>query len=231
MHPTPEGVMVGDVFPGSAAESAGLQSGDRLVSLGNAAIVDPPDVHVALNGHHVGEDVELRIERAGQPVRLNLRLGAKPDSTELMRSLFVGKSAPSISSLRTVSGSVVPSYGQLRGKVVVLEFWATWCVACRAMAPTLNRWFDSLTAQGVRVLAVSSEPFEEVSNALPQLGLRYPVFADESTEVSQAYRAGAIPTLFLIDQQGVVRDVTVGYDPEAVAAFEAKINALLQPHP
>jgi thiol-disulfide isomerase/thioredoxin len=227
MRRTNTGVEVANVFPGSAAQSSGLKSGDRLLALGNSQIREPVDVHSALQGRQVGEDVDAQVMRAGTSLRLSLRLGAKPDTSELLRSVFVGKPAPSISSLRTVSGTVVPSLTQLQGKVVVLEFWATWCVACRAMAPTLNHWYETLSAQGARVLAVSSEPYEEVSNNLQQLGMRYPVFVDESTEVSQAYRAGALPTLFLIDQAGIVRSVEVGFSPERLRAFESELKALL----
>jgi peroxiredoxin len=230
MRVTERGVVVDDVVPSSPAELAGLKSGDLLISIADTSIAEPADVHAALRGHEVGEDVACRIARGKQEERLTLRLAARPNSTELLRSLFVGKPAPSISSLRTVTGSVVPSLVQLRGKVVVLEFWATWCVACRAMSPTMNHWFDTLSPQGLRVLAVSSEPYEEVSLQLPSLQIRYPVFVDESTEVSQGYHAGAIPTLFLIDAQGVVREVEVGFSPEGLASFESALKRLLGDH-
>lgn len=220
------GVVVEGVFPGSPAASSGLQPGDVLVALGSQAIVRPPDVHAVLDAHAVGESLVLRVRRDGRERLLRLQLVAKPESNQLMRTLYVGKPAPSISALRTVQGAVVPSLEQLRGHVVVVEFWATWCVACRLLTPTLNRWHEELGAHGVRVLAVTTEPYEEVAQSLTQLDMRMPVFVDEPGEVTVAYRAAALPTLFLIDRQGLVNDVLVGYHPEEVERFRSRLGEL-----
>lgn len=227
MRKTGTGVQVESVFPGSAAASAGLLVGDHLLSLDDAQLSGPADVHSALADKAVGQRVLLRVMRGSSEQRLSLQLGSKPETAELLRSLYLGQPAPSLSSLRSVQGSLVPSLLQNRGKVVVLEFWATWCVACRILAPELNRWHAELSAQGVRVLGVSVEPYDEVVNNLPQLEIAYPVFVDETTEVSQAYRATALPSLFLIDQRGVIRDVVVGYAPAQIAQLKQTLATLL----
>jgi thiol-disulfide isomerase/thioredoxin len=226
-HTEHEGVVVEGVFPGSPAASAGLQAGDRLVSVGEQSIARPADVVMAVQAYAVGQSLMVKMLRAGQQRFARLVLVPKPDSEELMRSIYVGRPAPSISSLQTVQGTVVPSFAQLQGKPVVLEFWATWCVACRAMAPTLNRWHDELSARGVRVMAVTAEAYEDVALALPQLDMRYPVFVDATGEVIMGYRASALPTVFLIDGQGVVRDVMVGYDPTQLEAFRQRLGELV----
>ncbi len=226
-HTPDDGVHVEGVFPGSPAASSGLQPGDRLLTIGEQVIVRPTDVHVALNGLVAGDQVRVTLRRQGKERFLRLRLAPKPDSTELLRSIYVGNRAPSISTLRTVQGSVVPSYEQLRGNVVVLEFWATWCAACRTLSPTLNHWHDQLGARGVRVLASTVEPYEEVALAVPQLDVHYPIFVDADGVVTMAYRASALPTVFLVDQQGIVRDVMVGYDPDELERFRQKLGALL----
>ncbi len=225
-HTEHDGVIVEGVFPGSPAASAGLQSGDQLLVVGDQAIARPVDVVVAVQALSVGQSVTVKMMRAGQPRFARLVLVPKPDSEDLMRSLYVGRPAPSISTLKTVQGSVVPSFEQLRGKPVVLEFWATWCVACRALAPTLNRWHDELSPMGVRVMAVTAEAYEDVALALPQLDMRYSVFVDATGEVIMGYRASALPTVFLVDGTGVVRDVMVGFDPRQLEGFRQKLGEL-----
>ncbi len=226
-HTPDDGVHVEGVFPGSPAASAGLQTGDRLLTVGEQVIVRPTDVLVALNGLSAGDQVRVTLRRQGKERFMRVHLGPKPDSAQLLRSLYVGNQAPSISTLRTVQGATVPSYEQLRGNVVVLEFWATWCVACRSLAPALNRWHDELSVRGVRVLAATVEPYEEVALAVPQLHMKYPVFVDQDGEVTMAYRANALPTLFLVDRAGIVRDVMVGYHPDELELFRQKLAGLL----
>lgn len=222
------GVVVEGVVPGSPAASAGLEPGDRLLTVGEESIQRPTDVQVALGAFGPGQSVKVTVQRRGQQRFMRVQLVSTPDPSELMRALYVGKPAPSITALQTVQGAVVPSLTRLQGQIVVLEFWATWCVACRALGPTLNRWHDELGARGVSVLAATTEPHDEVASAIPQLAMRYPVFVDPEGEVTMAYRANALPTMFLIDGQGVVREVIVGFDPHAVEVFREKLAALIQ---
>ncbi len=219
-------VAVLSVFPGSPAASAGLTAGDELLTIAGEAISRPTDVHAALGPLQVGDRVLVTFRRDGKQRFSRLHLGPKPDSAGLMRDLYVGQAAPSISSLRTLQGSVVPSWPQLQGKVVVLEFWATWCSACRLLQPTLSHWHQRYAASGVHVLSVSAEPPQEVLNALPQLGIPYPVFSDEDESVTRAYRASALPTAFLIDERGVVRDVMIGFDPQQLARFDKQLRRM-----
>jgi peroxiredoxin len=225
------GVVVVSVFPGSPAASAGLDAGDELLTIGGEAIARPTDVHVALAPRRVGDQVLVTFRREGKERFSRLHLGPKPDSVGLMRDLYVGQRAPSISSLRTIQGAVVPSLEQLKGKVVVLEFWATWCSACRLLSPTLERWHERHAASGLRVLSVSAEPSQQITHALTQLDVDHPVFSDEDETVTRAYRAAALPTVFLIDQEGIVRNVMVGFDPKQLVEFDAQLRQLMGGQP
>jgi peroxiredoxin len=117
---------------------------------------------------------------------------------------FVGAPAPALDALETVQGSVTPSLASLRGKVVVLEFWASWCTACRIMVPTINDWYARYSAQGVEVLGVTTDSMALASRSAYELRIAYPVASDQSGKTTEAYGATALPSLFVLDKQGIV---------------------------
>jgi thiol-disulfide isomerase/thioredoxin len=147
---------------------------------------------------------------------------------ELMRKTYVGSAAPSLTSLSAVQGSVPASVVALRGKVVVIEFWASWCVPCRLTAPKLNAWHDRWKAQGLEVLGVTTDQVVFASQAAVDFGIHYAVASDESGKTSRAWRALSIPTLFVIDRSGVVRDVVVGYSSDRLAQAEQLVEELVR---
>lgn len=228
MRHEPQGVVIERVLRGSAAAAAGLQPGDVLVTFGDLGIRRPTDLHEALAARSVGDRVSASVRRQGELRLFSVQLSPKPNSDALMQLLYTGAPAPSLSSLTVVSGTVNPSLKGLKGQVVVLEFWASFCSACRAMTPTLNQWHDELRVQGVRLLGITSDPFEEAERAAQHFEIRYPVFVDGSGEVSAAYTALSVPTLFVIDKRGIVRDVMVGFDLSRLTEFERLIRRLAE---
>ncbi len=222
----PQGVVVERVLPGSPAASAGVKAGDVLVNLAGRGITKPTDLHLLLAEQPVGERLSLSVRRAGQLRLLPLVLTEKPKSQELMQQLFVGRKAPPLHALKSVSGRVAANWRELSGKVVVLEFWASWCVACRAVTPSLNRWQERMGVQGVRVLGITTDPFEEAERAAHALNLNYAVFADPSGDMTQAYRALALPSVFVIDKHGQVRDVMVGFEPKKLRELGQLVERL-----
>ncbi|MFO0568866.1 MAG: redoxin domain-containing protein [Polyangiaceae bacterium] len=221
------GVLVQSVLHGSPAERAGLLPGDRMLKLDGALVSSPSDVVRIVSSRDAGARVAIVVRRANEERLLAAELVAAPDETGVLGLTYVGQRAPSLDGLETVQGSVEPTNRTLAGKVVVLEFWAPWCTVCRFLVPRMNEWHARYAAQGVVVLGVTMDAVVPASTAASQLGIEYPVASDHDGKTTRAYRARAIPTLFVIDKAGVVRDVQVGYSAERLAELEALLARLI----
>ena len=122
----------------------------------------------------------------------------------------VGGPAPEL-RLPLLDGGTRDLVGE-RGKVVVLlNFWATWCVPCRDEMPELQRLADDLREQPFTLLTID---LQEDSHAIAafrrDLGLRLPVLMDEDGDVAQNYGVRALPATFLIDEGGTLRQQRLG---------------------
>jgi len=121
----------------------------------------------------------------------------------------------------------VSNLASLKGKIVLLNFWATWCPPCRAEMPSIQKLWEKTKDRAFTVAAVSSgEAGAEVSGFLSKNGFSYPVYLDQSGEVGSAFGVRSIPTTYIIDKQGRVIAGTVGglaYDSAAVLALFAEL--------
>jgi protein SCO1 len=121
----------------------------------------------------------------------------------------VGHPAPEV-SLPSLAGSRL-NLSFFRGKVVLVNFWATWCTPCRTEMPLLQRRYEQLRGKGFVVLGVDQqEPRGDVSAFLHRLHISYPVVLDESGSTIASYSVAGIPASFLVDRQGVIQSVHLG---------------------
>jgi thiol-disulfide isomerase/thioredoxin len=117
--------------------------------------------------------------------------------------------------------------GQWRGKVLVANFWATWCPPCRAEMPALEEVYQARRDEGLVVLAIDqNESPDSVKSFQAELGLTFPLLLDPGYTVSDQYRINLLPSTFFIGRDGVIRDVVFG-GPMNRALLESKIESLL----
>ena len=99
----------------------------------------------------------------------------------------------------------------VKGKVVLLRFWADWCPYCRYEMPIIEKYYRKLNNEGFLVLAVNIKQSAEVALAFTaQLDITFPVPLDRDGNIAKQYGVYAIPTNFLIDREGIIREILVG---------------------
>ena len=220
------GVRVDSVVRGSPAERGGVRAGDRIVAIDGARVTVPGQVSRSVAAHKVGDTITLGLERTGNAISASIVLGTRPSSDELLRMHLVGAPAPAWSNVTPLSGAPA-SVGALKGKVALIDFWASWCGPCRMIAPRLSALKDRLGAQGLVVVGITTDEAEQAAVFAERHQMRYPVVVDKDGETSRAYSITGLPTMILVDKKGVVRDVFVGFDPGGDARLEAAVRKLL----
>jgi thiol-disulfide isomerase/thioredoxin len=143
------------------------------------------------------------------------------------QSGLVGETAPDIEQQLLDGGEF--SLKSHRGKqVVMLDFWATWCRPCVQEMPILAKVADEYRDKGVALVCVNNrEAASEIRSFLDREKLDVTVCLDGDGTAGRAYGANSIPMLVLVDKQGIVQRVHVGYSPGIEATLKADLDDLL----
>jgi peroxiredoxin len=137
------------------------------------------------------------------------------------------KPAPNF-TLNDLAGKPV-SLADQKGKVVVLDFWATWCGPCVESMPHLDELNKQMSARGVRIFAVNlRETKQQVEKFLSDQKLGLPVLFDTDGKVGDLFKVQGIPQTVVIGKDGVVRKVMVGYGPGAEGQLKEVVEAALK---
>ncbi len=131
------------------------------------------------------------------------------DEADVVTLVQVGKPAPPISA-QTPDGETI-ELSDLKGKVVAINFWATWCPPCRAEMPAFQAAYTGQENSDFVVLAVNvGETGEQVQEFVDEFGLTFPVVLDSSEEIANAYGVKGLPVTVWVDSEGIIQNQHIG---------------------
>lgn len=221
------GVIVSHAVRGAPAAMAGIRDGDRITKLDGAPAGAPADVARTISGKANGAVVDVAYMRDGSEHSVKVTLAPRPTADEMMRMEYVGTFAPTWAGVTSVSGTVPASPQAARGRVVVVDFWEIACGPCRMTMPTLDAWQAKYGAQGFNVLGITTDTATDAALFVSRAGYHYGIASDTVGATFKTYRVHNIPALFVIDKRGVIREVSLGYDPSEQAHLERVVQQLL----
>lgn len=143
------------------------------------------------------------------------------------RALDAGKQVPAI-GLADLSGKRIDE-AALAGKVVIVDFWASWCGPCKEEMPVLERLYQKHRKDGLVVVGVSVD--RDVANIrefLKRVRVSFPIVHDVAHDVADRFEPTKMPTSYVVDRKGVVRFVHGGFRAEDAAKLAREVESLLR---
>ena len=161
--------------------------------------------------------------------------------SSLVVLLFLGINLFSSTSYAVSVGQTSPDFtlssstklntrlAELRGQVVMLNFWATWCNPCRVEIPHLQKLYAQYKDIGFTVLGVSIDNNKiKAAKMARDLGAKFPILFDDTRKVSKLYSIKTMPFTLLIDRDGKIRHLFQGYKPGYEKKYQKALRELLR---
>lgn len=151
--------------------------------------------------------------------------------------------APAQAALMAMEGKTIPAFElkdtkgakysdkSLKGKVVLLDFWATWCGPCKEASPTMQKFHTNYAKSGLAVIGVNAAEYEDPKGAAAKYAKQhkytYPM-TPESDAFAEKLGVRGFPTFILLDRKGKIRKIWIGYDPkQSPPEMESLVKKLL----
>lgn len=155
------------------------------------------------------------------------RTSTQNSTTSAISQPYKGFLAPDF-ELATTSGEII-RLSELRGKAIILNFWASWCPPCRAEMPAIEAVHQAYQDQGLVVLGINATNQDQVSQVneyTDKLELSFQILFDTSGIAQDVYAVSALPTTYFIDREGIIREVVIG-GPMAEALLQIHTESIL----
>lgn len=128
-------------------------------------------------------------------------------------------------TLKNFNGTTLGS-AELRGKIVLLEFWATWCPPCKMAIPEITALNEKTKGTDIAIVTISvDESYETAANFIKDYGMTYTVLHDDG-KLSKAYEVRSVPTTIILDKTGKVVTTHLGYMPGYADAMLEELKKL-----
>lgn len=163
-------------------------------------------VGIFLYKEYIKDDVASKPERAASENKTEYQ------NTDDQYGLLVGQKPPGI-QLTTLDNKLF-KLTDYKGKIVILNFWATWCPPCKAEMPDMQTFYDKHKDEGVEVIAVNltsaEKSKEDVQKFIDEYKIEFTIPLDQTGAIGQQYEAYSIPSSFIIDRTGTIRQRVIG---------------------
>ena len=215
-------VRVRKVFRNSPAAKAGVQKGDLIFRVGSSDIRNGVKEMVAhVQSHEQGSTVRFLLGRDQQEISIEVVLDPFPNQRNLLENEWKNLSFPE-STFQNLKHSSEVTIQQEKGKIVILDYWATWCGPCRAAAPELEELRTQYPESVLTIIGVSAEDKSVVEAYERNNPATYPIWLDTNKVINDVIGAGSLPTFMLIDRDGKIQRIVVGMKGVKEMAKEVK---------
>jgi thiol-disulfide isomerase/thioredoxin len=202
------GVLVKQAIADTPAFKAGLKAGDVVTAINKIKVGTPKELMSTIVNQGVGTKIVVHFLRDNKKLTKEIVLVVRPDELALLKSKMLNKPAPQF-DLEVIGSKKPGALKDYLGKVVILEFWATWCPACRSTHKKLNALVES-KGNEIAVLTISSEEKNVLENFVKAKNPQFVVLRDSKRITGQDWTFSAIPAMAVIDKKGVIRNVVIG---------------------
>lgn len=142
-------------------------------------------------------------------------------------ALNAGDAAPAV-NLTPMSGGAPIALSSMKGKVLLVDFWASWCPPCRKSFPLYNQMQKELGANKFEVVGINvDENVQDAKDFLKESPVDFPIFADSKGEMPEKFGVQGMPTSYLVDKNGVVRLVHQGFKDGDLELLKGEITKLI----
>lgn len=213
-----QGVIIEKVIPGTPAHIANFKALDEITKIDEEMISNPDGLIKAVRSKGIGNKVKITFVRNGKTLVKEVILVGRPDLLDVAKKALINKPAPDFEIDYVVENAKKFKLSDYKGKLILVEFWATWCPACISAIPRLSEFANKFKNK-VKVIAISNEPKKVIkkflSKKMPKLSGEYSSVTYLKTEqgdndITTKYYSSSIPMFILIDQTGNVIEIDVG---------------------